>query len=165
MTTNSDPYFFAPPAAAPAPVTPAPMASPDGQWRRPGPGECQACGCTPAAPTQFKRQTGMLLMSRQWTERATYCKGCARAAFRRCQDWCLTKGWWGFIATILNLGWLAANAKQMSRLATMPDANARDPWVVTPSQQPSNGGSPLAARAGVWVTVALALVVLATVVF
>ena len=162
MTT--DPYFYAPtPPAAPAPVA-APAPAGEGAWRRPGPGECASCGCTPATPTQFKRQTGMLLMSRQWTERASYCKGCARDAFRRCQNWCLTQGWWGLIAAILNLGWLYANWNQMSRLATMPEGSARDPWVVTPRQQPSDGGKPLPLRPGVWVTVAFVLFIALTVV-
>jgi hypothetical protein len=158
VASYTDTWAQAAPGAAAAPGQPA-----QSSGRRPGPGECAACGCSPAAPLQLKRHSGYVLMSRTWTERASYCQGCATDAYRRCQNWNLTRGWWGFVSTILNITCLLGNQKAFHALRGMPPAHNRDPQVVTPRQQPSNGGSSLWARSGVWAT--LGFVVLLFVLF
>jgi hypothetical protein len=123
--------------------------------RPPGPGECMVCGCSPAAPTTFVRQSGYVVVQSSRTERATYCKDCATAAYRRCQNWNLLRGWWGLISAGLTVLGLIRNARQMGRLAALPPASARSPEVQTPRAVPTDPGRPIAQRPGAWVTIAI----------
>jgi hypothetical protein len=156
---TSDPYFAAPIYAPPTAAPPTPVSAQLNDFRPPGPGECAVCGCTPATPTRFRRQSGFLVMSQQWTENVSYCKDCATAAFRRCQDWCMTRGWWGFISSIINIFAVLGNADQMRRLSTMPRATNRDPQVWSHLQQPADPGRPLSRRPGAYITGALVTLV------
>jgi len=133
--------------------------------RRPADGECFSCGWSPAAQTVFTRQAGMVLMNKHWTERASYCKGCATEAYRRCQAWNLARGWWGVISFFMNIVALVNNSRQMGRLRDMPPPQQRAPEVVTPRTTPSDGGQPVFARPESWVLVAVVLLIVLVNVF
>jgi hypothetical protein len=163
---TSDPYAAPQPlgAISPGGFTPAPSDFAASGARPPNPAECQACGFTPAAMTTFQRNSGFLLMSQHWTEKNVLCKGCATESFRRCQNWCLIRGWWGTISFFLNTIFLFANLNQMRKLRSMPRPSQRDPSVVAPRQAPHDGGAPLLLRPGALAFLAIvALVVVVAV--
>jgi hypothetical protein len=110
--------------------------------------------------TAFVRQTGMLVMSRRVTERATLCRECATDAYRRCQAWNLALGWWGHFSFFMTFGALRRNAHEMRRVRAMPAPMERAADVVTPRTTPS-AGAPLVQRPLTLVLVAFLLVVLA----
>jgi hypothetical protein len=119
--------------------------------RPPEPDECFSCGSTPALPTVFERNVGLLVLARSRVEGASYCKGCGTDAYRRCQSWNLGYGWWGLYAVLLNAWALFKNARQFRKVKALPPAYTRDPNVVTPRQVPSDGGRRIPERPGMWI--------------
>ena len=132
----------------------------DFRERPPGPEECERCGYAPAMRTTFRRQTGAVLAAWTRTDRATLCRSCATAAFRRDQNASLLLGWWGVWSFPTTFVVLVRNARQMRRVRALPEPWTRDPSVVTPLPMPADPGPPLVRRAGFWLVTTFLVAVL-----
>jgi RNA polymerase subunit RPABC4/transcription elongation factor Spt4 len=111
---------FAPPAPPPLPrptrpavsaVAFAPVASPNG---------CRGCGATPAINVAFRQTIGLVLLVRMKTYRTRACRTCGLALGREVTGKSMVTGWLGIVAPIVNVVFLANNARQMAKLRSLP---------------------------------------------
>lgn len=114
-------------------------------------GECDICGCTPAAAIQLLQVSSRLLFVRYATWNLEVCRPCGLTLFRTVMNHCLLFGWWGPIAFLSNIGALVVNTCSWLTLRKLRSLY-RSPVVVTPLTYPMDPGSPLGRRLGVWVT-------------
>lgn len=123
---------------------------------------CTLCASAPAADVTLRHVTGLLIVRRAERVEGPFCRDCGTALFRRMMNRTLATGWWSPISLGTNWIAVAGNLTARRRLTRlhppMPtgEADPAAPGPLTP-------GRPLYARAGLWITAALGLVVLAVV--
>ena len=115
---------------------------------------CTVCGATPAVEAEFRRNTGLFIMFRTETFGGRHCRECGIARFRDTTNHTLFAGWWGLISFVLNWVFLALNVASWRKVAALPTP-LRDPR----QRPPLAMGRPLVQRFGIWVPIALALVI------
>ena len=71
---------------------------------------CDACGATPAAPIDLRRQVGLVVVMRSYRAQATLCESCADEAYKQFQKSTAIKGWTGVKSAIMNPIVLGTNA-------------------------------------------------------
>jgi hypothetical protein len=139
---------------------PTPGATREGpRWREPGPGECDLCGCVPAADLALRQVTGLVLFWRTRKMALSACRNCSINLFREVQAATLTRGWWGLIAPIANLGAVVANVLARRRVAAMESPTGRDPSIESPFPPGPVVAPPVFRRAQPWGAVAAVVLI------
>ena len=110
--------------------TPGPAPDPT---RLPFVGECDLCGCAPAAPLTLRRGAGMVLFRRTYAANLDLCRRCGLSMFRETQSRTLVWGWWGVIAFFANLANVFGNIGAIrSHQRHLAPPQYRDPAVISP---------------------------------
>lgn len=137
------------------------------------PNECKYCWSTPAKKITFSQQwvgsgydnlfTFLFDRLIGWPEirssEGPYCRSCATATFRDMVDGTCKTGWWGLIAFVSNIAVLLGNFlswRQIQQL-TEPHRNPREAY--PDFVRPLAPGDNLVSRGGIWLGVAVILLV------
>lgn len=76
---------------------------------------CEICGERSAALITLRRQVGMVVVMRQYSEKAVLCESCARTAYIEFQKSTALKGWTGVTSALMNPIIIGANAFNKKR--------------------------------------------------
>lgn len=119
--------------------------------RAPRQGECELCGCAPAALFRYQHQVAYLFAAQLHGIQLELCSHCSLALGRSSQNRTLLLGWWGVLSFFRNLGIVFTNAAALRSANLMPRPK-KVSTVVAPLRTSLEPGSPVLARLGFWVS-------------
>jgi hypothetical protein len=118
---------------------------------------CQSCGATPSAEVTLRQESGKLLWRTRRLVEGHFCRDCGISLFRDMQNRTLITGWWGIVSFFANWMTIGRNAIAARRLRGLP-VPSRSPDTASALGASLDPGTPLVQRAGVWVAVAVIVV-------
>ena len=117
------------------------------------PDACTYCGRQPSAQLKIRSGTGMVFLS-QWRKiEGRYCRDCGSALATHELNRTMTRGWFGIVSFFMNWYAVALDVIALRKAKALPSATG------TAIKPPVAAGAPLWKRAGLYVTVAVLVVV------
>lgn len=129
--------------------------------RPPRSDECMLCGHMPAHAMSFQHQRAFIFRANIYGTSGTFCRDCGQGLGRSHQNRTLWTGWWGLLSFFRNF-WVVWKNSLNLRIAAGLSMPTISPHVAAVFHTPISPGKPVMRRSGVWVSAALALVLIAS---
>jgi curved DNA-binding protein CbpA len=127
--------------------------------RRPNASECMFCAHHPVATKTLRRNIGLLFVRKHAKFEIRACRGCGLNLARDMQNTTLLQGWYGFISFFANIGAALGNAQAIFAFSKLGDPVPPSDRVARPIAEPSHQGKSVFARAGVYVSAVVLVIV------